>query len=287
MDQENRDALEQQAAEEEAELQAIRRLAALFPNVSAQLRGGLSSLYLAAAQLAPPEVRELDPELDAKAALLDQSYYRLLRLANTLSAAEYLADDRPFPLQDKDLPLLVEEICGRAGGAAPFLRLDLRFRCARPRHICGVNAEGIEQFLYQTLSNAFKFTPPGGTVTVDLMVERKMVNLSVSDTGPGIDSERMEAIHRYYFQKGRIDPPPHGLGLGLALCWRIAEGHGGRLLVASQPGQGSRFTLSFPDRRAGTGVSDAPFDYAGGFNRTLLALADALPREAFLIRNRE
>lgn len=284
MDQENRDDLEKQA--EEAELQTIRRLAALLPEVSGQLRSGLSSLYLAAAQLAPPEARELDPELDARAALLDQSYYRLLRLANNLSAAGYLADDKPFPLQDKNLPALVEEICSKAGGVTPFLKLNLQFRCARPRHICAVNAQGIEQFLYQTLSNAFKFTPPGGSVTVELAVEQGWVRLSVADTGPGIDDDKMAAIHSYYLQKDRPGPPPHGLGLGLALCWRIATGHGGRLMAENQPGGGSRFTLSFPDRKAGAGVSDAPFDYAGGFNRTLLALADALPREAFLIRNR-
>ena len=54
----------------------------------------------------------------------------------------------------------------------------------------------------------------------------------------------------------------------------------------SQPGKGSRFTLSFPDRLVGSGgVSDVAFDYAGGFNRTLLALSDALPPQAFLQRN--
>lgn len=63
----------------------------------------------------------------------------------------------------------------------------------------------------------------------------------------------------------RIDPQPHGLGLGLSLCARIAEGLGGRLLAESQPGKGSRFTLSFPDRLVGSGgVSDVAFDYARG-----------------------
>ena len=62
------------------------RLAAVFPSIAVQLRSILSNLHLASAQLAPPAEREADPELDAKAALLDQSYYQLLRLVNNLSA---------------------------------------------------------------------------------------------------------------------------------------------------------------------------------------------------------
>ena len=85
-----------------------------------------------------------------------------------------------------------------------------------------------------------------------------------------------------------MSPSPHGLGLGLSLCRRIAEGMDGRLLAESRVGKGSRFTLSIPDRLTdSTTVSDVPFDYTGGFNRALLALADALPPSAFLQRNQE
>ena len=64
-------------------------LAALFPAIAAQMRGALSNLHLAAAQLAPESAREQDPRLDARAAVLDQSYYQLLRLVNTLFVGEY------------------------------------------------------------------------------------------------------------------------------------------------------------------------------------------------------
>ena len=72
------------------------RLASLFPDVATQLRVALSNLHLAAAQLAPAEARENDPALDQKAALLDQSYYRLLRLVNSLSSAAW-ASTLPTP----------------------------------------------------------------------------------------------------------------------------------------------------------------------------------------------
>ena len=63
-------------------------ISAVFPNIAIQLRSALANMHLAAAQLAPAAEREKDPELDAKAALLDQSYYRMLRLVNNLNVAE-------------------------------------------------------------------------------------------------------------------------------------------------------------------------------------------------------
>lgn len=73
---------------------------------------------LASIQLAPAEAREKDPALDRKAALLDQSYYRLLRLVNNLSLAACMTEERPLRLRDQDLVSLVGEYCERAAGAA-------------------------------------------------------------------------------------------------------------------------------------------------------------------------
>ena len=136
------------------------------------------------------------------------------------------------------------------------------------------------------LSNAFKFTPAGGTVTVGVRFSGKRALLSVSDTGCGIQEDLMPFLFDRYLRDEVQAPDPHGLGLGLAICQHIAERHGGTMIAESRPGQGSRFTLSLPDRRCGTAdVSDVKFDYSGGFNPLLLALADALPPQAFSQRH--
>ena len=261
-------------------------LASLFPNIAAQLRSGLSNFYLAAAHLAPPEMREMDPELDAQAAILDQSYYRLLRMVGSLTAATYLMDSAPLPMRDGDLVDLVRELCGELEGLAPFLGVRLQVKCDMPHHICAMNEEALGQVLYHLVSNAFKHTPPGGVITVELTVQDQQIHLSVSDTGRGIPEEKLASLFERRIRPGAVEPLSCGLGLGLPFCRRVAEDHQGSLLAVSRPGEGSRFLLFFPDRQIGGGVSDMPFDYSGGFNRALLALADVLPAEAFLIRNR-
>lgn len=258
----------------------------LFSAIAAQIRGALGTFHLAAQQAVPPEARENDPELDRRAAVMDQSYYRLLRLVNLLSAAA-APENAPLSLQNRDLVDLVGDICDRAGGLAQSMGVEVRFVCALPRRVCAVDPQQLEQLLFHLLSNALKFTPGGGTITVELRAQSGRVLLSVADTGRGISPERLATLFDGRIPAERRDPAPCGMGLGLFLCRRIAERHGGTLMAESQVGRGSRFTLSLPDRQVDGTVSDVPFDYAGGFNPTLLALADALPVQAFLIRGQD
>lgn len=257
----------------------------LLAQAAAQLRGGLSNLYLAVNRLAPAGAREEVPELDAKAALVDQSYYRLVRLVNNFSATRYL-NGSPLSFRDRDIVEFVAELFAKAASLAPLRGLETRLICAADQHICAFCPDALEQLLYQLLSNAFKFTPPGGLITVELKLTGGLVLLSVEDTGAGIPPERLETLFDSYHQPEQPAPPAQGLGLGLALSQGIARGHGGTLTAQSRPGKGSRFTFSMPDRRSGSTLSDRSFDYGGGFNRTLMALSDSMPPEAFQIRGR-
>ena len=252
--------------------------AALLPNIANQMRSLLSNLYLAASQVIPPEQREQDPALDAKAAILEQSFFRLLRLVNSMSAAEYLSDSQTLSLRDADLVKLVSEVCESSADLAEQLGIQLKFVCAMDRR---------EQMLYHLLSNALKFTPAGGTVTVELKKSGETLRLTISDTGCGIPPERMAHLFDGCFQPGHPTPAPYGLGLGLPLCRAIAEKHGGSITVESAPGKGSRFMVTLPDRQLGSQLSDIPSVYNGGFSRPLLGLADALPSDAFAVRNLE
>ena len=110
-------------------------LAALLPGIAGQMRGLLSNLYLAAAQAIPAERREQDAVLDSKAAVLEQSFYRLLRMVNGISATEYLSEKSTLSLRDTDIVQLVSAVCEASGDLAEMLGIRLRFVCAMERCI--------------------------------------------------------------------------------------------------------------------------------------------------------
>ena len=260
-------------------------LTAVFPHIASQMRCMLSNLYMAASALAPAEAREWNAEVDQRAAMLDQSFYQLLRLVNQLSAAAYLTNNDPLTLRNCDLSALVTEVCDAAASLAPLRGLTFTFTNRLDRHhVCAVAPDEMEQILYNLLSNAFKFTPAGGAVEVELSRKGEQILLSVADTGRGIPAERMETLFDAYAHYDPTQPPPHGLGLGLALCRCFAQGQGGTLLARSREGVGSVFTLSLPDRTTENALQDFAVDYSGGFSHPLLGLADALPAKAFRIR---
>jgi signal transduction histidine kinase len=114
-----------------------------------------------------------------------------------------------------------------------------------PKGVC--DRGRIQEVILNFLTNANKFTPAGGTITVRAVEGRGVVRLEVEDTGIGIREEDQERIFNRFVQVGRKDAPgAQGTGLGLAIAKQIAVMHGGTIGVESHPGQGSRFFFSFP-----------------------------------------
>jgi signal transduction histidine kinase len=105
----------------------------------------------------------------------------------------------------------------------------------------------LRQVVFNLVSNAVKFTPPKGRVDVSARLNGGVVEVAVTDTGPGIDPEDQELIFEEFRQArsdsgGRTD----GTGLGLPLSRKFVELHGGRLWVESLPGKGSSFRFTLP-----------------------------------------
>jgi signal transduction histidine kinase len=105
----------------------------------------------------------------------------------------------------------------------------------------------LKQVVVNLLTNAVKFTPDGGTVSLRAAREDGEVRLSVHDTGIGIAPEDQERIFEEFQQAThRGDQSREGTGLGLTLSKRMVELHGGTLTVDSAPGKGSTFTVALP-----------------------------------------
>jgi signal transduction histidine kinase len=104
----------------------------------------------------------------------------------------------------------------------------------------------LRQIVYNLLSNAVKFTPEGGSVVVASAQVDGEVQVSVTDTGPGIVVADRERIFEEFQQTDVGVQQREGTGLGLALSKRLVELHGGRIWVESEPGHGSRFVFTLP-----------------------------------------
>jgi signal transduction histidine kinase len=107
----------------------------------------------------------------------------------------------------------------------------------------------VRQVVLNLLSNAIKFTPEGGRIEVAAMPRDGSVEISVRDTGIGIAPEDQEKVFEEFRQVGTAAKKVEGTGLGLTLCRKFVELHGGRIWVKSQLGAGSTFAFSLPQRR--------------------------------------
>jgi signal transduction histidine kinase len=117
------------------------------------------------------------------------------------------------------------------------------------------DAGKLRQMLLNLVSNAVKFTPEGGQVTIGARRLSDSVEISVSDTGIGIAEFEFEHLFEEFRQSDSdIAREQHGTGLGLALTKRFVELHGGQIRLTSKVGKGSVFTLSLPLAR----FSDEP-----------------------------
>lgn len=267
----------------EKQFENNQELERVLGQVSNQLRGSLGNIYQALNRIAPMEVREGNGAVDRDAAVLCQSYYRILRLANNLSDAAHLEGPSAAQLRNGDIVGLCRDIMDRARHPAELLGIQLDFQCEKERHTIAMDKDRIERMMLNLLSNAFKFIRRDEKlVTLDVRVSREWVELILTDTGCGISQELLETVFDRYRHTQRLDPPPHGLGLGLPVCRRIAQEHGGVLLLTSQEGTGTTVTVSLPNKRSKLQqMSTFLVDLGGGYNRTLAELSDALPSRAF------
>jgi two-component system sensor histidine kinase GlrK len=110
-----------------------------------------------------------------------------------------------------------------------------------------MDRERILQVLRNLIGNAVKFTPEGGQVRVSARLMNRGVEVSVSDTGPGITTESLTTIFEKFHQ-AHFKNSDHikGTGLGLAIVKHVITAHGGRVWAESEPGQGSSFIFVLP-----------------------------------------
>jgi PAS domain S-box-containing protein len=178
---------------------------------------------------------------------IDRNAQRLQRVVgDLLFVAQVEAGKLSLEVADVNPNTLVEEAVQAAGPSAAAKSIELTTHLGELPEIRGDRAR-LAQVLDNFISNAIKFTPTGGRVTVATRVLPGEVEVVVSDTGMGIPPDELPLLFQRFFRAERATAGAiPGTGLGLAIAKAIVTGHGGRIRVESDDGAGTTFRIILP-----------------------------------------
>ncbi len=228
---------------EEAEQMRERQLAAIVHELARPL-AGMRAAVETVREIAHDDTVMSESLLDGVAEELG----RVERLVGTLQGLQKRAL-RPIQL-NRDGISLGRVIRASAANFEPMaFRQGITLALELPHSLAWVYADEdrLIQVLTNLLDNAFKFTPPGGTVTVAAGENDEAVWVSVADTGVGLAPEELPHIFQQFYRGDESRPPEkRGMGLGLAICREIITAHNGQIQVESGNGGGARFKFTLP-----------------------------------------
>lgn len=218
----------------------------LFADISHEIRSPLARIQSDAELLIDREMSKEEREEHLQA--ICEEVEGISRLVEDLSIMSQIEDNQlrlkisPSPLQQ----LLIRE----AGKFRPqFGEKSVTLRQIMPEDISPVMMDDkrIGQVISNLLTNALRYTPPGGTIELGVRVNGNMATVWVRDTGPGIPPEALPRIFDRFY---RVDPSRSrisgGAGLGLAIAKHFVEAHGGTIRAESEPGKGTCIQFTLP-----------------------------------------
>ncbi len=178
--------------------------------------------------------------------VIDSLHEEALRLGRLVADLETVADADAagFTLDRHEValaPLIADTLAGLAGHVAES-GIEIRTDLAEVSVLA--DPVRLRQVVTNLVTNATKFTPPGGTITITLQVRDAHAELEVADTGVGIPAEDIPRVFERFFRGATSIG--RGSGIGLAVVAGLVAAHDGEISVASDPGQGSRFLVRLP-----------------------------------------
>jgi signal transduction histidine kinase len=245
--------LERKVEERTRQLEiATRHKSEFLANMSHELRTPLNAIIGFSEVLKERMFGELNAKQAEYIDDIHASGRHLLSLINDILDLSKVEAGRMEPeLADFNLPTAIEEAL-----------MLVRERAARHEIALEVSVDSrigdfkgderkFKQILLNLLSNALKFTPDGGGISVTATVKNPNIEISVADTGIGIAPDDQEFIFEE-FRQARGARSTEGTGLGLALTRKFVEMHGGKIRVQSEPGKGSTFIFNLPMQSTST-----------------------------------
>lgn len=225
--------------------------------VSHDLRGPVNAMIMIVDMMARGTYGPLTDKQKHSLQLIKDSGRKLTAFVNNiLDAAKIKAGKIEFQKQEikaqEMLPALVELFTLSAAAKG----LTLTQNAAADLPPIEADREKLEQVVNNLVGNAMKFTPSGGTITLDAVEEGDFVRFSVRDTGLGISPEDIGKLFQKFQQvdlSKQRDLKVTGTGLGLSICKTVVTAHGGKIWVESEKGKGSAFIFTMPKFKGAPG----------------------------------
>ena len=217
-------------------------------NTSHELRTPLNSIIGFSDTLLSGLYGELTEQQQARVRIIRESAGYLLKLINDLLDMAVLAQGKlQLDLQETDLHLVIDSAAAIARQQCEQKAILLELRLdEHPRPITA-DPTRLKQVLYNLLSNAVRYTPKGGVITIETCFSPEEVRLSVADTGIGIpEADLYHVFDEFYQAENRSLMDHGGVGLGLPLSKKLVEAHGGRIELQSRLGEGTTVTIHLP-----------------------------------------
>ncbi|MEZ4590830.1 MAG: ATP-binding protein [Chloroflexota bacterium] len=215
-------------------------------SVSHELRSPLGIIYGHAELLASESLGSLNEEQKQSGEIIMRRVMMLTNLVDDLTAL-LAAETQELRREDIDTTLLVYSLLADYRIRAEELGITLQAEIDEAMPWVKGDSTHLRRVFDNLVSNAFKFTPPGGQITLRLKAIGQDVQIEVEDNGEGIPEDKVDRIfERFYQVEGGAKRRHKGTGLGLTLVKEIIEAHRGTVSVRSQPGLGTTFTIFIP-----------------------------------------
>lgn len=217
----------------------------LIATISHELRTPLTSVL---GHLELMEATPLPQPVDGWVQVVERCAHRMQQMVEDLLVLSQVADPtRTLTAVPVDLVQVVRDVLELFEVTLTREDVTVAFEPPdEPVHVLG-EATGLDRMCVNLIGNAVKYTPHGGTVTIEIVPCAEAVELSVNDTGLGIsDADRARLFEEFFRSTDPVVTSLPGTGLGLTIVQRIVEQHRGTISVDSTPGEGSTFTVRLP-----------------------------------------
>ncbi|MBR31647.1 MAG: hypothetical protein CMN77_10035 [Spirochaetaceae bacterium] len=222
-----------------------RQRTLFFQNISHELRTPLTLIFGLLESISQGDYGPISEKFKRPVASMQKNARQLLRLINQLlDLSRIEAGQITLHLEAVNLSRMLSEMTESYHEMARRKGINLLTSIAPEVFTLG-DPEKLEKVFYNLMSNAMKFTPAGGEVTVELQKHEQKLRVSILDTGPGIDEADRNRIFQRFFQgEGLRSRFQEGTGIGLAIVREFIDLHDGQLELESTPGEGSKFSVT-------------------------------------------